>query len=62
MALYGFQTEAKKVVFKAKIRIGTKQQFSFKTNRKQAQRTIYTQGVRGSSPARDAWPRENIHI
>ncbi len=34
--------------FKAKIRTGTKQQFSFNNNRRQAQRTIYTQvaGVR----------------
>jgi len=46
----GFQLSCHKEVFEAKIQIGTKQQISFKNNRKHAQRTIYTQGVSGSSP------------
>ena len=44
-----FPHKGKMEDFEAKIEIGTKQQFSFKNNRKQVQRTIYTQGVIGSA-------------
>jgi hypothetical protein len=44
-----FQAVAKKWIFEAKITSGTKQGISFRNNKIHAPRTIYTQGVRGSS-------------
>jgi hypothetical protein len=45
-----FKSSGKNWLFEAKTGVGTKQQFSFKNNRKQAQLTIHTQEVTGSSP------------